>query len=81
MPINVFGNTNHKNNKIDTSLFVQKSYQRTSFSESNIEEDIDLKIHFRIKNLQDPFIIREPASKKMLLINLTILVKLKTLNI
>ena len=64
MPINVFGNTNHKTNKIDTSLFVQKSYLRTSFSESNIEEDIDLKIHFRIKNLQDPFIIREPASKK-----------------
>ena len=44
MPINVFGNSSHdKNNKIDTSLFVQKPYLRTIYIESNIEEDIDLK--------------------------------------
>ena len=47
MPINEFGNSSSKNNncnKIDTSLFVQKSYLRTNYIESNIEEDIDLKI-------------------------------------
>ena len=31
MPINVFGNSFHdNNNKIDTSLFVQKPYLRTN---------------------------------------------------
>ena len=45
MPINVFGNSSNNNNdnKIDTSLFVQKPYLRTNYIESNIEEDIDLK--------------------------------------
>ena len=41
MLINVFGNSSHDNNKIDTSLFVQKPYLRTNFIEANIEEDID----------------------------------------
>ena len=46
MPINVFGNSfssYDKGNKIDSSLFVQKTYLRTNYIESNIEEDIDLK--------------------------------------
>ena len=31
MPINVFGNSSHDNNKkIDTSLFVQKPYLRSN---------------------------------------------------
>ena len=67
MPINVFGNSSssHDNgNKIDTSMFVQKPYLRTNYIEKNIEEDIDLKNHFRIKNLPDPTSIREPAPKK-----------------
>ena len=66
MPINVFGNSSssYDNNKIDTSLFVQKPYLRTNYIESNIEEDIDLKNQFRIKNLPDPISIRETASKK-----------------
>ena len=64
MPINVFGNSsNNSDNKIDTSLFVQKPYLRTNYIESNIEEDIDLKNQFRIKNLPDPISIREAASK------------------
>ena len=64
MPINVFGNSsNNSENRIDTSLFVQKSYLRTNYLESNIEEDIDLKNQFRIKNLPDPISIREAASK------------------
>ena len=39
MPINVFHNSNSNNsdNKIDTSLFVQKPYLRTNYIESNIE--------------------------------------------
>ena len=64
MPINVFGNSsNNYDNKIDTSLFVQKPYLRTSYIESNIEEDIDLKNHYRIKNLPDPISIGEIISK------------------
>ena len=58
MPINVFGNSsNRTKNKIDTSLFVQKPYLRTNYIESNIEEDIDLKNQFRIKNIPDPISI------------------------
>ena len=64
MPINVFGNSStNSEQKIDTSLFVQKPYLRTSYIEANIEEDIDLKNQYRIKNLPDPISIREAASK------------------
>ena len=64
MPINVFGNSsNNSEQKIDTSLFVQKPYLRTNYIESSIEEDIDLKNQYRIKNLSDPISIREAASK------------------
>ena len=66
MPIDVFGNSSssHDNgNKIDTSLFVRKPYLRTNYTESNIEEDIDLKNQFRIINLPDPVSFSEPASK------------------
>ena len=66
MPINVFGNSSssYDNNKIDTSLFVQKPYLRTNYIESNIEEDIDLKNQYRIKNIPDPINITEACSKK-----------------
>ena len=64
MPINVFGNSsNNFDNKINTSLFVQKPYLRTNYIESNIEEDIDLQNQYRIKNLPDPISIGEPVSK------------------
>ena len=65
MPINVFGNSNSNNsdNKIDTSLFVQKPYLKTKYIEANIEENIDLKNQFRIKNVPDPISIREVCSK------------------
>ena len=64
MPINVFvnSNSNDSGNKIDTSLFVQKPYLRSKYLESNIEEDIDLKTQYRIKNLPNPISIREAAS-------------------
>ena len=64
MPINVFGNSsNNSDNKVDTSLFVQKPYLRTNYIESNIEEDIDLKNQYRIKNLPDPISITEACNK------------------
>ena len=64
MPINVFSNSsNNSEQKIDTSLFVQKPFLRTNYIEANIEEDIDLKNQFRIKNLPDPISIREAAPK------------------
>ena len=75
MPINVFGNSsNNSEQKIDISSFVQKPYLRTNYTESKIEEDIDLKNQFRIKNIPDPISIREAASKIMLIIYSTILV-------
>ena len=55
MPINVFGNSSrYKNNKIDTSLFVQKPYLRTNYIESNIEEDMNMQNQFKIINLPCP---------------------------
>ena len=64
MPINVLGNSSHdNNNKIDTSLFVQKPYLRTNYFEAIIGEDIDLKNQYRIKNLPDPISNGEAASK------------------
>ena len=63
MPINVFGNSSHENNKSDTSLFVQKPYLRTNYIEADMKEDIDMRNQYRIKNLPDPISIREAASK------------------
>ena len=64
MPINVFGNSsNNSDNKIDTSLFVQKPYLRSNYIESNVEENIDMKNQYKITNLPDPISIREPAPK------------------
>ena len=52
MPISVFGSRNDSiSNKIDTSSFVQKSYLRTNYIEADIEEDIDMKNKYYIKNL------------------------------
>ena len=64
MPINLFENSsNNSDTEIDKSLFVQKPYLRTNYIEADIEEDIDLKNQYRIKNLPDPLSIREACSK------------------
>ena len=65
MPITVFGNSNpnDNNNKIDTSLFVQKPHLRSNYIESNIEEDINLKNLYRIKNVLDPINTKEVCNK------------------
>ena len=75
MPINIFGNSSSSydnGNKIDSSLFVQKRYLRKKYLEADIEEDVDLKNHFRIKNLPDPISIREAACKNFVDKNSTI---------
>ena len=44
MPINVIDSTSVKReNKINTSLFVQQLYLRTNYIGSKIEKDIDMK--------------------------------------
>ena len=64
MPINIFGiSSNNSDNKIYTSLFVQKPYLRTNYIESKIEEDIDFKNQIRINNLPDPTSKRDACSK------------------
>ena len=76
MPINVFGNSSHdnNNNKIDTSLFVQKPYLRTNYIESNIEEDIDLKINIELKIYLIPLAYEKQLRKIMSIIYSTIVV-------
>ena len=49
--INVFVNSSSDDN---TSLIVRNSYLRTNYTESSIEEDIDMKNQYRIKNLPCP---------------------------
>ena len=65
MPINVSGNSNSNDNanKIDTNFFVQKPCLRTDYIEANIEEGIDLKNQYNIKNLPDPTNIQDACSK------------------
>ena len=64
MPINVFGNTSKKSkNKTEILLLVQKPILRANYTESNIEEDIDMKNQFRIKKTRDPLGITGAASK------------------
>ena len=78
MPINVFANSSHdNNNKFDTSLFVQKPFLRKNYVESDLEEDIDLKNQYRIKNVPDPISIREICSNNYVdnLFNNPIIVK------
>ena len=41
-------------NKTDKSIFVQKRYLRTNYTESNIEEDIKKKGQLKVKNKHCP---------------------------
>ena len=57
MPNILFGNSsssNYSGKNIDPSVFVQKPYLRSNYMEANIEEDINMKNHFKIKNLLRP---------------------------
>ena len=77
MPNNVFGNfsSSHDNgNKFDTSLFVQRPYLRTNYTESNIEGDIDSKVIKELKIYLILIAYEKQHQKIMLIIFLTILV-------
>ena len=64
MPINVLGNSLIiSEKKLDTSIFVQTPFLRPNYIKSNLEEDIEMKNQFKIKNLIDPISIREACSK------------------
>ena len=65
MPINVFGNSSssNDNNKIDTSRFVQKSYLKSNYIETDIDHDINLKNQYRIINLQNPINNKDAINK------------------
>ena len=42
---------------------VTKSYVRANYIESSMEEDIDMKNQFKIKNLPNPSNLQDPATK------------------
>ena len=64
MPINVFGSTSSSSSgNVNTSTFVQKPYLRSNYLESNMEEDIDMKNQFKIKNLPEPINLQDAATK------------------
>ena len=51
--MNVFGNSSssQSDSQIDTSAFVKKTYLKTNYLEANLEEDVDMKNQYYIKNL------------------------------
>ena len=59
---------------IDTSLFVRQPYLRTKYKETNIEEDIDLKINTELKNYLILITLEKQVVKLMLIANITITV-------
>ena len=63
MRINVFDDSlTNSESKIETGLFVKKTYLRTNYIEKNIEEDVDRKTLFKVKNLKHPNSIQDAAS-------------------
>ena len=73
----VFGKSSSHDNgkKIDTSLFVQKPYLKKIYKESSFQEDIDLKSNLELKIHHIPLTYENQLQEKMLILNLTILVK------
>ena len=64
MPISVFGITlGNSSNTFETSSFVQKPSLRNSFIEIDIEEDIDIKNQYKIKNIPIFLDDKEAVSK------------------
>ena len=63
MPLNVFGGSSETSNEIDTSAFVKKTDLRANYLESDMEEDINMKNQFKIKNLPNPINLQDPATK------------------
>ena len=46
-----------EDNQIDTSAFVKKPYLKSNYIEANMEEDIDMKNQYYIKNLPNQLLI------------------------
>ena len=64
MPSNIFGSTfGTTENKIDTTLFVEKHYIKLMYIESNVEVGIESKSEIRNKNLPELVSIRGAASE------------------
>ena len=65
MPINVFGNSNSNtsDNKVDTSRFLQKSYLRSNYIETDLDHDINIKNQNRAINLPDPINDKDGVNK------------------
>ena len=63
--MNVFGSSSSQSDsQIDTTNFVKKSYLKTNYIEANLEEDIDMKNQFYIKNLPSAFNLDDAISKR-----------------
>ena len=63
MPLNALGSTwGRVENKLDTSSFVQKQYLRNICIESNTEDAIDIKHHFK-KNLTNTVDSQDVSTK------------------
>ena len=63
-PINVFGySSNNSENKVDTSLIVQKTFLRSNYIESDLDHDIKIKNQYRIINLPDPINDKDGINK------------------
>ena len=61
----VFGSSSSKSDsQIDTSNFVKKSYLKTNYIQTNMDEGIDLKNQFYIKNLLSAFNLDDAISKR-----------------
>ena len=54
--MNVFdsSSSSQSDSQIDTTNFVKKSYLKTNYIETNMEEDIDMKNQYYIKNIPNP---------------------------
>ena len=70
MPINVFGKSNSNDNgiKIDSSRFVQKTYLRSNYIETDIDHDNNLKHQYKIINLPQPTSDKDGVNKIYILI-------------
>ena len=65
MPINVFGKSSspNDNNKRYVSRFVQKSYLRSHYIETDLDHDLNLKNQYRIINLSEPIGDKDGVNK------------------
>ena len=71
MTINRFGSSSSKSSSNSETNGVSKSYVHQTFLEANIEEDIDMKSSYKVKNLPEPIDAGDAVSKSYLTNQLT----------